>query len=548
MFKYMIKKTSMMKTGVKQVLFTTVFVIVTFLSNPLFAKNNVAQNSANESINQANAQPNVIFFSVDDLNTWVGPLGDKQVKTPNMDRLAAAGITFTNAHAPGVFCAPSRSAIWTGLQASTTGVYKTEVYHHDFPELVPLQKAFKKGGYNTFGAGKLYHHRSGYVDLRAWDEFYSRSKGMRESGWEMNGYHFTDVPLPQPYPYSPYYNKTNRKFDIPNPYLEGPTYKEQKAKYRFPYHLEWGPIANEQEEEMLDTVRTNWAVDVLARKHDKPFFIGLGMYSPHYPNYAPQKYFDLYDRDSIVVAPHKADDLEDLPVEIRNHYTKRAKDHHELEKLAAVKDATHAYLASISYADAMLGRIMDAVEASPYKDNTMIVFWSDQGFHHGEKAHWGKHTLWDKTTRVPFIWSGKGIPKNKRINTTVSLIDMYPTLRDIANLPMQDRLDGVSLAPILKKPALAKERNVFIPHAERESYAVVNVHWRYIHYKNGGEELYYTKQDPNEWHNLAGDKKYTNIINELQKSAPSTFAESATPKKDLQLVVEGDSFHWLKKK
>jgi len=512
-----------MKIAVKHMLITGILIIIGSFSNSI-----LAQNSDGESIKKVNSQPNVIFFSVDDLNNWVGPLGYKQVKTPNIDRLAAAGITFTNAHAPGVFCAPSRSAIWTGLQASTTGVYSNEIYHYDFPELVPLQMAFKRGGYNTYGAGKLFHHRSGYVDLRSWDEFFSRSQAMRDTGWEMNGYHHTDVPLPDPYPYGPYYNQPNKK-------------------YEFPFHLEWGPIANEQEEDMLDTMRTNWMVDVIKRKHEKPFFMGLGMYSPHYPNYAPQKYFDLYDRDSIEVPPYKADDLDDLSPEIRAFYTNRAKAHKELEDLGAVKDAMHGYLASISYADAMLGRLMDAIEASPYKDNTIIIFWSDQGFHHGEKGHWGKSTLWDRTTRVPFIWSGKGIPENVKVNTTVSLIDMYPTLRDIANLPMTDRLDGVSLASSLKNPSAAKERNVFIPHAKRESYAVVNMNWRYIQYEDGSEELYNVKVDPNEWHNLAGDEKHIKIIENMQKSAPSEFAPYATSNEDLDLVVEGDSFHWVKK-
>lgn len=479
-----------------------------------------AQNTKNK--------PNVIFFSVDDMCDWAGPLGDNQVKTPNMDRLAKAGVTFTNAHAPGVYCAPSRSAIWTGLQASTTGCYGWELFHFDKPELVPMQMAFKQGGYNTFGAGKLYHHGRGFVDLRAWGEYFSRSQEVRDSGWEMDSYQFSDVPLPDPYPYGPYYNQPGKK-------------------YKKPFHLEWGPIANEQEDEMADALRTNWMCDVVKRKHEKPFFMALGMYSPHYPNYAPQKYFDLYDRDSIVLPPYKADDLDDLSPKIKKFYTNRSKQHKELEKLDALKDAMHGYLASISFADAMLGRLMDAVEASPYSDNTIIVLWSDQGFHHGEKGHWGKHTLWQRTTQVPFIWSGPGIAKDKKIATTVSLIDMYPTLKNLCSLPVNNNLDGTSLAKALKKPSKAKERNVFIPHADRGDYAVVNMNWRYIQYTDGAEELYNIKEDPNEWYNLAGDEKYDSIIKDLQKSAPAVFAPEGTPFKQLKLVVEGDSFHWEKK-
>jgi len=469
------------------------------------------------------------MFVMDDLNDWVGPMGYSQVKTPNMDRLANQGVKFTNAHAPGVYCAPSRTAIWTGSQASTTGCYENEIFHYEYPKMVTMQMAFKTGGYNTYGAGKLYHHRSGYVDLRSWDEYFSRSQEMRDMGWEMNGYHMNDVPLPEPYPYSPYYRNTDRGGGSA-------------------LHLEWGPITNERENEMVDAMRTNWMCDVLGRKHDKPFFMALGMYSPHYPNYAPQKYFDMYNRDSLELPLYKTNDLEDLSPAIRKFYTNRSRQHKELEKYGALKDALHGYLASISFADAMLGRILDALEQSPNKDNTIIVMWSDQGFHHGEKGHWGKHTLWQRTTQVPFIWAGKGIPESEKVETTVSLVDIFPTLKEICNLPIDRKLDGVSLAGVLQNPSTARERNVFIPHAERESYAVVNINWRYIQYKDGAEELYNTKEDPNEWNNLAGEEKFSQVILDMRKSVPKVFAPAATPRNELKLIVVGNSFHWERKK
>ncbi len=512
-----------MKLKFKKILSSILWILCGITISSIQAQSESDGNQVN-----SHSQPNVIFFAVDDMNDWAGPLGYNQVITPNMDRLANSGITFTNAHAPASYCAPSRTAIWTGLQASTTGCYGWEVYHHDYPELVPLQMAFDQGGYETYGAGKLFHHGSGYVDLRSWDEYFSRSQEMRDSGWEMNGYHFDDVPLPDPYPYGPYYNQPGKK-------------------YKYPFHLEWGPIANEQEDEMLDAMRTNWMVDIINKKHDKPFFMAVGMYSPHYPNYAPQKYFDLYDRDAIVLPPYKEDDLDDLSPEIKKFYTNRSKQHKELEKLGALKDAMHGYLASISFADAMLGRIIDAVEASPYKDNTIIVLWSDQGFHHGEKGHWGKHTLWQRTTQVPFIWSGPGISKNKKVKTAVGLIDMYPTLKELCSLPVNNELDGVSLAKTLKNPSTAKERNVFVPYVDRGSYVVINSDWRYILNKDGSEELYDTKKDPNEWYNLAGNEKYTQTIKDMQKSAPEAFAPYGTPLKQLKLVIEGDSFRWEKK-
>jgi len=473
--------------------------------------------------------PNVIMFVMDDLNDWISPLGYEQVKTPNLERLAKSGLIFRNAHAPGVFCAPSRTAIFTGLHASTTGCYENEVFHYDHPDLVTLQMAFTNAGYQSYGAGKLYHHRSGYVDLRAWTEYFTRSQEVIDMAYEMNSYHMSDVPLPDPYPYSPYYRNTDRGGGSA-------------------LHLEWGPIANEKEDEMTDAMRTNWMCDVLKRDHLKPFFMALGMYSPHYPNYAPQKYFDLYNRDELELPPYKEDDLEDLSLAIRDFYTRRSKQHQELEGYGALKDALHAYLASISFADAMLGRLLDALEASPYKDNTIIVMWSDQGFHHGEKGHWGKHTLWQRTTQVPFIWAGKGITKHAEIFDPVSLIDIYPTLVELCDLPVEsEQLEGVSLATVLQHPSSSKERNIFIPHAKRGAYAIINSNWRYIYNHDQSEELYSRMDDPNEWYNLIDNTGNEDVIRDMKNVLPSEFAPSATPRRELDLIVEGDSFHWERK-
>jgi len=468
---------------------------------------------------------------MDDLNDWVSPLGYTQAVTPNLDRLAKSGVLFRNAHAPGVFCAPSRTAIWTGLHATTTGCYDTEIFYYDTPDLVSLQMAFDAAGYNAYGAGKLYHHRSGHVDLRGWDEYFTRSQEVKDTAYEMNSYHMWDVPRPDPYPYGPYY--------------QGKDLESQSA-----LHLEWGPIDNAQEEEMADALRTNWMCDVLRRKHDKPFFMALGMYSPHYPNYAPQKYFDLYDKDALELPPYKEDDLDDLPPSMKKRMLARKKQHEELESMGALKDALQAYLASISFGDAMLGRLLDALEASNYMDNTIVLFWSDQGFHHGEKGHWGKHTLWQRTSQVPFIWAGPGITRGANVDTTVSLIDIYPTLVELCNLPVRvdRRFDGISLVPTLQNPSVAEDRDVFLPHADRGDYAVINSNWRYIRYDEGTEELYNVREDPHEWTNLADDRKYEPIKQTMKQSAPRIFAPSATSQKSLKLVVTGDTFHWEPKK
>ena len=471
--------------------------------------------------------PNVLFFALDDLCDWVGPLGYGQAVTPNMDRLAKSGVTFLNAHTAGIFCAPSRSAIFTGRHASNTGCYTTQVYHHNHPDIQPLQVTFQKGGYRTFGGGKLFHHPEGFVDLRGWDEFFVRSQDQKENGWGLDSWSVNSPILPKPYP--------NSAFN-----------SDRKPANNF--FLEWGKVLNENEEKMADTIRTEWACDLLRKEHDKPFFVAVGLYTPHFPNYCPEKYFDLYDRDKIQPPPYKADDLDDLPPAVRKAKTARGAIHRRLEKIGAVKDAIHGYLACVSYADAMLGRLMKAIEEGPNKGNTIVVLWSDHGYHHGEKMDWGKHTLWQRTSGVPFIWSGPGVRRGAAVDSTVSLIDMYPTLIARCGLPAVKGLDGTSLAPILRNPAVARDRNILLPGMKPGEYAIINRHWRYIHYKDQTEELYNLRQDPNEWYNLAGNSDYDKIKAKLRAAAPTTFAEPGPDRRQMKLVTEGETFHWEPRK
>ncbi len=218
-----------------------------------------------------------------------------------------------------------------------------------------------------------------------------------------------------------------------------------------------------------------------------------------------------------------------------------------VEGLGALKEEMQAYLATITFADAMIGRVLDTLEKSLYSDNTIIVLWSDNGFHQGEKKIFGKHTLWERTSNVPFVWAGKGIAKDTEIKASVSLIDTYPTLIDLCKLKKLKNLEGRSLANALQNPEVAVDRNVFLPDRDRGSYAMINKEWRFIHYQNGSEELYNLQTDPHEWNNLAEDSSYFSVIQEMKKSAPKQFASVATDEKDLKLVIEGDVFHWEKK-
>jgi arylsulfatase A-like enzyme len=473
----------------------------------------------------AATRPNVLFLAVDDMNDWIGCLNSTpRAITPNFNRLAARGVNFTNAHTAGVFCAPSRAAVFSGQFASSTGCYSTATYFVDHPEIEPLQLSFSKSGYETFGAGKLFHHPAGMIDQRGWTEFFLRNPAQRENGWPLESWG-EDSPFPTPFPNSIY---------------------NQGQAISGGLFLEWAAIPDDREEDMADTIRINWAVEKLKQSHDKPFFLGVGIYAPHFPNYCPQKYFDLYNPDEIEFPPYKHDDLDDLPAKIRKMKTARSRIHQKLEALGAVKDAIHGYLACISYADAMMGRVLDALEESPYADNTIVVLWSDHGYHHGEKGDWGKHTLWERTSNVPFIWAGPGVAKGKGTDVTVSLIDIYPTLVDLCGLPEpHQKLEGESLAETLETPDTAHDRSVLLPHMNPGEYAVINRDWRYIRYGEDGEELYDLKADPNEWTNLATLPQFQTIKQKMRAFAPAHFAPPGTrlkPQPDLR--IEGDSFRW----
>jgi arylsulfatase A-like enzyme len=312
--------------------------------------------------------------------------------------------------------------------------------------------------------------------------------------------------------------------------------------------MEVGPIPNDREEEMADTMRTNWACEILNRAHNSPFFLAVGFYAPHFPNYAPEKYFDLYPLDSIKRPAWKEDDLDDIPPIMRERHTvRKERIHNQLLKLGIVETTLQGYLACISYADAMVGRLLDSLAASRYRDDTIVVFWSDHGFTHGQKGHWGKHTLWERTSNVPFMWSGPRIPQGQTSNVTVSLVDIYPTLSEFCSLSPDPGLEGVSLVNTLKSLASAEDRYVLLPFDGPGSYAVISRNWRYIHYEDGTEELYDVVKDPNEWDNLAADARYARVKRKLESLGPDRFAPSATPASALRLVVEGETFRWVPK-
>lgn len=452
-------------------------------------------------------RPNVLLIMIDDLNDWVGPLGYRQVKTPNIDRLAARGLTFTNAYTAAPTCHASRFAIMSGQRPSTTGIYTNGPDWRpveDFKKFRMMPALFRNNGYRSAGAGKIFHAHSysdqgmfGYNDPASWDEFYPSIE--RQLPDDL-------MPVKRPQNGNP----------------------GDRAFLGFDWHgLETEDYA------MSDGQTTTWAVQELAGEHDTPLFTAIGIYKPHLPWYVPKKYMDMYPLKDIQIPEVPADDLNDVPEVAHAGEMQSRKVHGWVVAEDKWQEAVRAYLASISFADAMVGRVLDALDKSGRADNTIIVLMSDHGWHLGHKLRWRKMELWRQTNHVPLIVVAPGLTEpGSRTKATASLLDIYPTLIELTGLPAPpQKLEGTSLVPLLRDPD-ANWDHVAISTWRYMNHAVQNDRYRYIRYKAGEEELYDHKNDPNEWHNLAGDKNYRKIIDQLAGSLPKVNTPDRTPPRE----------------
>jgi len=405
---------------------------------------------------------NVLFLCVDDLNTWL--LSDPnrytgRVVAPAISELASEGVLFSRAYCSSPKCSPSRTAVLSGVAPWRSGVYQNSQLIADSRALktaVSLPQYFKNAGYYTASAGKVSH---GYDTRGSWDR------------------HLPHRRDPSP----------------PN----APLSKIGRGE------KDWGPT-HLSESAMGDTKYADFAIAELKKKHDKPFLIACGLFHPHYPWYVPQKYLDLYPLDGIVLPEIKADDLADVPPE--GVYLANASTHEKIVNADEYKNAVRGYLASTSYADAQIGRVLDALKASPYKDHTIVVLWSDHGFHLGEKSHWAKSTLWEEATHALLMLKAPGVTKpNQVCHRFVSLLDIYPTLVELCGLPAIPQHDGNSLVPLLKNPTLSWNRPAitgFLDMWKLDVHLSIRTDdYRYIRYGQGGEEFYHCRSDPHEWSN-----------------------------------------------
>jgi arylsulfatase A-like enzyme len=443
-------------------------------------------------------KPNVLFISVDDLNDWVGCMGGHpQAKTPNIDRLASSGVLFTNAHCSAPACNPSRTAVMTGISPHVSGLYDNRQKMREvLPRAELLPKFFSRNGYWSAGSGKILHY---FIDASSWDDYFPAKEG--------------ENPFPRTlYP-------EQRPVSLPR---GGPwQYVE----------TDWAPLDASDEEYGGDWLVSSWVGDQLKKKHDKPFFLACGVYRPHEPWFVPKKYFDLFPLGDIQLPPgYRENDLDDLPPAGRrrgpNRYFAHIQDHMQWKK------AIQGYLASIAFADAMIGRVIDALESGPNRADTIVVLWSDHGWHLGEKQHWQKFTAWRVCTRVPLIVRvptgvarlPKGANSGVSCSKPVNLLSLFPTLAELAGLPAKPNTDAPSLLPLLEDPK-APWPHVSITHlSEPGSYSLSGENWRYIHYADGGEELYDTRTDRFEWTNLAAKPEHEARILAFRKLAPKKFA------------------------
>ena len=449
------------------------------------------------------SRPNVLFIAIDDLNDWVGCMGGHpQARTPNLDRLAASGLLFTNAHCPAPACNPSRSAIFTGISPHRSGLYRNgQKMRQVLPMAELLPKTFSRAGYWSAGSGKMLHY---FIDARSWDEYFPPKE--------------TENPFPRTlYP-------ERRPLNLPR---GGPwQYIE----------TDWGPLEATDEEFGGDYLVSEWIGKQLRKKHDRPFFLACGIYRPHEPWFVPRKYFDAFPLEEIRLPPgYRKGDLDDLPPAGKrmgpNRYFAHIRAHKQWKR------AVQGYLASIYFADTMLGRVLEALEEGPNAKNTIVALWSDHGWHLGEKEHWQKFTAWRACSRVPLIIRVPGGTPGLSKGTTpgtcsqpVSLLSLAPTLLALSGLPPVEHHDGPSLLPLLLDPK-ADWIHPAVTHLDSPgSYGLSTAKWRYIHYAGGGEELYDIEVDPYEWRNLANETAHLGNLKRLRGLAPRKFAKLVQPK------------------
>ena len=472
--------------------------------------------------------PNVLMIIVDDLNDWIGCLnGHPQAHTPNIDRLARRGVLFANTHCVAPACNPSRAAVFSGQRPESTGVYSNSsprlLTRH--PNHVTLMQHFATAGYQTWGAGKILHGvgeskkivEEGFFPEQRWSPFTRRQvkytrKELPSKGTSNPRHVIDDGP-------------TGERVVLPLNRMPSDRAPEKNDGESF----DWGPV-DVDDEQMGDGRITTWAVNKLDADSAMPFFLTVGYYRPHIPLFAPAKYFKRYPVDSVVLPVVREDDLSDLGPTGRKWAVEAvtAGSHQTVLKFDQWKPAVAAYLACIEFVDAQIGRLLDALDAGPHAQNTIIVLWTDHGWHLGEKQHWGKWTGWERSTRVPLMIAPADdalVRRGEVCHQPASLIDLYPTLVDLCDIDLPPhQLAGISLQSLLADPARITGRKV-VTTFDKGNHSVRNDRWRYIRYADGSEELYDLQKDPHEFYNLMHGAGRNDVLKDLRSAISQQSAD-----------------------
>lgn len=431
----------------------------------------------------AASHPNVLLIAIDDLNDWIGCLdGHPNASSPHMDQLAERGVLFTNAHCQAPICNPSRTSIMYGMRPSSSGVYMNAPKPWTVDRLKDkptLSRHFAANGYDTFTAGKIYH-----------------GSGLPPEDFQNIG------------PRGGQKNKLDKRI-VPAT-KEGANGLWDFGPQTFP------------EEKFNDHVSADWIMKQLEERKptDKPFFMAVGFYRPHVPFYAPQRVFDQVPKEDIKLPKTKLDDRDDLPKIVSEiAVAPAAPDHAWFVESGRWQEAVQAYLACIRFTDEQVGRLIAALDQSPFADNTIVVLYSDHGFFLGEKQRWAKQSLWERATKVPFIVIAPGRSKGKTCQQPVELLSIYPTLIELCGLTKQPHLEGRSICSLLDDPNSAWPHVALTTHGQNNHSVRTTTH-RYIRYRDGSEEVYDLVNDPNEWTNLADRPEVTELKVSLAKHFP----------------------------
>ncbi|MBI9016193.1 MAG: sulfatase [Phycisphaerae bacterium] len=489
-----------------------------------------------------NPKTNVVLIVCDDLNDYVtGFDGHPQANTPNVARLAKSGVAFKRAYSNNPVCAPSRSSFLTGIYPHTS---KNLFWNKWFNNPVlknskTIMEHFRDNGYFVTGTGKLMHHHLASV----WSKFgHKADYGPFVFDGNVKVAHPS---VPKPFSdIGPVDGSFGSLADVPfkseNDKKKGWVYGGWGKPKKFKYNSE------DDRSPTPDERNATWVqnqIDELAKqKNDNPFFLGVGFIRPHTPLHVPKKFFDMFPLDKVKIPVIKKDDAKDCHyTDVYNADQKGLKYFRLLKESypdldSALKAFTQAYLASVAAVDECIGKVIDAIDNSPFKDNTIIILTSDHGWNMGEKDYLFKNSLWEESTRVPLIVRAPGIAIAGQVaEHPVALIDIYPTLVDLCNLKGDTKknakgakLDGFSFKPFLTEPESEKwdgpDSALTMIYAGNETgndpskqhWSVRTKKWRYIHYNNGNEELYDHDSDPYEWDNLADDDRYEKVKIEMK--------------------------------